>query len=88
MTEEKIELRMENGRPVAAVVLSKNVDALWVVLGESVKCKLMPTRNGLAYAGSVMGRELIYERSVKQVQADILKEQQEQEQHRYRPRPR
>lgn len=84
MTEEKIELRMESGRPVTAVILSKSVDALWVVLGESVKCKLMPTRNGLAYAGSVMGRELIYERSVKQVQADIAREQQEQS--RYRPR--
>ena len=84
MIEEKIELRMENGRPVTAVVMSKNVDALWVILGESVKCKLMPTRNGLAYAGSVMGRELIYERSVRQVQADIAREQQELA--RYRPR--
>jgi hypothetical protein len=32
---------------------------------------LSPTRNGLAYAGSVMGRELVYERSREQVQADI-----------------
>ena len=30
-----------------------------------------PTRNGLAYAGSIMGREIIYERSRDQVQADI-----------------
>jgi len=44
------------------------------VIGEgphSVKCDLMPTRNGLAYAGSIMGRELVYERSKDQVQADI-----------------
>jgi len=45
-----------------------------VVLGEgihSVKCELVPTRNGLAYAGSVMGREIVYERSRAQVQADL-----------------
>ena len=45
-----------------------------VVLGEgqhSVKCDLSPTRNGLAYVGSVMGREIVYERSRDQVQADI-----------------
>jgi DUF2075 family protein len=34
---------------------------------------LTPTRNGLAYAGSVMGREIVYERSREQVQADIDK---------------
>jgi hypothetical protein len=32
---------------------------------------LLPTRNGLAYAGSVMGREIVYERSRGQVKADI-----------------
>jgi hypothetical protein len=36
-----------------------------------VKCQLTPTRNGLAYAGKVMGREIVYERSREQVQADI-----------------
>jgi hypothetical protein len=44
------------------------------VLGEgihNVKCDLVPTRNSLAYAGSVMGREIVYERSREQVQADI-----------------
>jgi hypothetical protein len=44
------------------------------VLGEgvhSVKCDLAPTRNGQAYVGSAMGRELVYERSREQVQADI-----------------
>jgi hypothetical protein len=49
-------------------------DRIQVVLGEgihSVKCDLTPTRNGLAYAGSVMGREIIYERSRDQVQADL-----------------
>jgi DUF2075 family protein len=36
-----------------------------------MKCTLTPTRNGLAYAGSVMGREIIYERSRAQVEADL-----------------
>ena len=45
-------------------------------LGEgvhSVKCELLPTRNGLAYAGSIRGREIIYARTVEQVQADLDK---------------
>ena len=37
----------------------------------SVKCQLTPTRNGNAYAGSVVGREIVYERSRAQVQADL-----------------
>jgi hypothetical protein len=56
------------------VVLDKRADRITVVLGtgvHSVKADLMPTRNGLAYAGSVMGREIVYERSREQVQADI-----------------
>jgi hypothetical protein len=55
-------------------VLSKRAEVIQVVLGEgvhSVKASLTPTRNGLAYAGSVMGREIVYERSREQVQADI-----------------
>jgi hypothetical protein len=74
MSIEKINVRMENGQTLQVVVLSKRASAIQVVLGEgihSVKCELTPTRNGLAYAGSVMGREIIYERSREQVQADI-----------------
>ena len=58
------------------VVLQKRAAQIDVVIGEgvhSVKCALTPTRNGLAYAGSVMGREIVYERSREQVQADIDK---------------
>jgi hypothetical protein len=87
MADEKIALRMENGKTLSAVVVSKSAEALWVVIGEgldNVKCKLAPTRNGLAYAGSIMGRELIFERSVKQVQADIVKEQQTMDLYRAR----
>jgi hypothetical protein len=74
MNPEKIRLVMENGKAIEAVVFSKRADAIEVVLGEginNVKCTLTPTRNGLAYAGSVMGRELVYQRSREQVQADI-----------------
>ena len=72
--DEKIKLKTEQGAILEVVVLNKRADHIEVVLGEgvhSVKCNLSPTRNGLAYVGSVMGRELIYERSRDQVQADI-----------------
>ena len=74
MEAEKIKVRAETGQTLEVVVLNKRADHITVVLGEgvhSVKCDLSPTRNGLAYAGSVMGREIIYERSRDQVQADI-----------------
>ena len=74
MNPEKIRLVMENGKAIEAGVFSKRADAIEVVLGEginNVKCTLTPTRNGMAYAGSVMGRELVYQRSREQVQADI-----------------
>ncbi|MFZ1909610.1 MAG: hypothetical protein WAU52_11070 [Burkholderiales bacterium] len=74
MNLEKIKVVMENGQSIEVVVFSKRADAIEVVLGEginNVKCTLTPTRNGLAYAGSVMGRELVYRRSREQVQADI-----------------
>jgi hypothetical protein len=71
---EKIKVKAENGQVLDVVVLQKRPELIQVVLGEgvhSVKCSLTPTRNGLAYAGSVMGREIVYERSREQVQADI-----------------
>lgn len=74
MDAEKIKVRTEAGQLLDVVVLNKRADHITVVIGEgvhSVKCDLSPTRNGLAYAGSVMGRELVYERSREQVQADI-----------------
>jgi hypothetical protein len=48
------------------VVFSKRVEAIEVVIGEgmhSMKCLLKPTHTGQAYAGSIMGREIVYERS-------------------------
>jgi hypothetical protein len=74
MNTEKIKVRTESGQVMEVVVLSKRANAIEIVLGEgihNVKCTLAPTRNGLAYAGSVMGRELVYQRTREQVQADI-----------------
>jgi hypothetical protein len=79
MEDEKIAVRTEAGKTLEVVVVSKRADAIWVVLGaglDNVKCKLMPTNNGLAYAGSVMGREIIYERGVREVKADIARDHQ------------
>jgi hypothetical protein len=75
MNLEKITVRVTStGQTMEVVVLSKRASGITVVLGEgvhNVKCELSPTRNELAYAGSVMGREIVYERSRAQVQADI-----------------
>jgi len=74
MYTEKIKLRTETGQTIEVVVLNKRADHIEVVIGEgvhNVKCTLTPSRNGLAYVGQVMGREVIYERSREQVQADI-----------------
>jgi K+/H+ antiporter YhaU regulatory subunit KhtT len=74
MNDERIKVKTENGQTLDVVVLNKRAESIQVVLGEgphSVKVDLRPTRNGLAYVGSVMGREIVYERSTEQVQADI-----------------
>jgi len=74
MTDERIKLRTENGQLIEVVVFSKRVEAIEVVIGEGIhnmKCVLTPTRNGLAYAGTIRGRELVYERSREKVQADL-----------------
>ena len=75
MNDEKIRVRVtESGQFLDVVVLNKRADRIEVVLGEgvhSVRCALTPTRTGQAYAGSALGREIVYERSRDQVQADI-----------------
>jgi hypothetical protein len=77
MTPEKIKVRItETGKEIEVVVYSRRATAIEVVIGEgmnNVKCVLSPTRNGMAYAGSIMGREIVYERSQAQVKADIDK---------------
>ena len=74
MNDEKIKIRAETGQVIDVVVLSKNANRIEVVIGEgvhSMRCALMPTRNEMAYVGKIMGREVVYERSRAQVQADI-----------------
>ena len=77
MEPEKIKVRVtETGQTLDVVVYSKRAERIEIVLGEgihNVKCELTPTRMGLSYSGSIRGRELIYERSREQVQADIDK---------------
>lgn len=75
MINEKITVRhTETGKTMEVVVFSKRAEAIEVVIGEGInnmKCVLTPTRNGMAYAGSIMGREIVYERSRDKVKADI-----------------
>jgi hypothetical protein len=75
MNDETIKVHVtESGQTMELVVLNKRAERIQVVVGagvHSVRCDLTPTRNGLAYVGSVMGREIVYERSREQVQADI-----------------
>ena len=74
MNDEKIKIKAETGQVIDVVVLSKNANRIEVVIGEgvhSMRCALTPTRNEMAYVGRIMGREVVYERSRAQVQADI-----------------
>ena len=75
MNTERITVRhTETGKTMQVVVFSKREQAIEVVIGEgmhNMKCVLTPTRNGMAYAGTVLGRELVYERSRDQVKADL-----------------
>jgi hypothetical protein len=75
MSDEKITVNVtETGQAMDVVVFSKRVDQIDVVIGEgvhSVRCELTPTRLGNSYAGNVMGREIIYNRSRADVHAEI-----------------
>ena len=75
MKDETISVRVtESGELIEVVVLKKRVDCIQVVQGKGIRnvsCDLTPTRNGLAYAGKAMGREIVYERSRAEVQVDI-----------------
>ncbi|HTO68964.1 MAG TPA: hypothetical protein VMR31_03815 [Myxococcota bacterium] len=76
MESEKIQLKTETGQLVEADVLSKHADRIDVVIAQSVRCSLVPTRNGLAYVGTVRGREVTYERTRKSVEAELAKRDQ------------
>ncbi len=77
MNEEKINVRVTgSGKTLEVVVLSKQLDRIEIVLGEgihNVRCALVPTRNGSAYVGNAMGREIVYERSREEVKADLAR---------------
>jgi hypothetical protein len=73
MENEKVKLKTETGQFIEAVVLSKHADRIDVVIAESVRCSLTPTRNGLAYVGNIRGREVTYERSRADVEAELAK---------------
>jgi hypothetical protein len=77
MNDEKIRVRVtSSGQTLDVVVLNKRLDVIQVVLGEgvhSVRCNLTPTRNGAAYVGNAMGREIVYERSRDDVKADLAR---------------
>ena len=75
MNDERITVRATaSGQTLEVVVLNKRAEVITVVLGEgihSVRCDLVPTRTGMAYAGKAMGREIVYERSRDQVKKDL-----------------
>jgi hypothetical protein len=77
MDHEKIPVRVtSSGQMLDVVVYDKRLDVIQVVLGEgvhSVRCDLIPTRNGLAYGGNAKGREIVYERTREQVKADLAR---------------
>lgn len=78
MSTEKITVRATaTGQTLQVTVYAKRLDVITVVLGEgvhSVRCDLTPTRNGQAYAGSALGREIVYERSREDVKHDLARE--------------
>ncbi len=71
---ETLMIKVETGQELEAHVMTYKEDVIWVMVGkgdQSARCKLVPTRNRLAYFGSIMGREIIYERSVQQVRDEL-----------------
>jgi len=77
MNDEKIQVRVtSSGQLLDVVVLNKRLDNIQIVLGEgvhNVRCDLVLTRNGSAYVGNAMGREIVYERSREHVKADLAR---------------
>ena len=75
MKNETIKIvNTDSEQSMDVVVFDKRANQITVIIGEgvhSVKCDLLPTKNGQAYAGNVMGREIVFHRSREQVQADL-----------------
>jgi hypothetical protein len=72
---ETIALRTKDGyHAIDARVLSKRPDRIQIMLHEgahTVFCELKPTADALAYVGVSLGREIVYERSRAEVEADV-----------------
>jgi hypothetical protein len=79
MNTERIKVRVtESGQTIDVVVLNKRAGMIEVVIGEgvhSVRCTLTPTRSGAAFVGSIRGREIVYERSVADIEAELKRGQ-------------
>ena len=77
MADEKIQVRVTaTGQTLDVVVFNKRLDSITVVIGEgvhNVRVDLTPTRNGMAYAGKALGREIVYERSREDVKSDLAR---------------
>lgn len=64
----------ESGQTMDVLVFDKRANQITVVIGEgvhSMKCELTLTKNEQAYVGSVLGREIIYQCSREQIQAEL-----------------
>ncbi len=64
----------DSGKTMDVVVLNKKPEQITIVIGEgihNVQCELTPVKNGQAYVGSVMGREMVYHKSREEVQAEL-----------------
>jgi hypothetical protein len=73
-TEKIMVTNTESGQEMEVSVLSKRPDRIQVVIGEgvhSVPCDMIPTRSKSAYVGNVMGREIVYEKTCAEVQAEV-----------------
>lgn len=64
----------DSGKTMNVVVLNKRPDQITIVIGEgihNVQCELTPTKNGQAYVGSVLGREMVYNKSREDVKTEL-----------------
>ena len=76
MPSEKIALETESGQTVEVSLIRMHKDRIDVLIGEEFRCSLRPSRNALAYVGTLQGRELVYRRSVADVEAELRKRDQ------------
>ena len=74
---ETITLRAKGAdQAMEGLVLSKRADRIQIMLHEgphSVFCELKPTADARAYVGTSLGRDIVYDRSRAEVEADIAR---------------